>query len=188
MAAAKRAGAPFSGGQTTQNQNPNFNAALQPLQQQLQQVAGRLDAREQQEQQARQAEANARQAAVKAEMDAFIGDKAKAPHWDAVKDQALALIPAIYKQTPGASVTEIVKSAYDQACWANPTVRTQLQSGQSRQQQDQQRARRAVAAAGQTSHRSGPPVRQPAQAANGFGSNDLQAEIAANWDAYEANR
>lgn len=182
MAAAKRAGMtiPSSSGAPTP---PQHNAALQPLQQQIQQIAGRLDQREQREHQARQDEATARQRAVRAEMDAYTS---KQPHWKAVEAEALALIPAIHAQSPNASVTDIVSTAYERACWANPTVRSQLQKSQDRQAQEARRAQRATAASSATGHRSASPASAAPTKPRANGHDDLVGEISAAFEAYDS--
>lgn len=180
-ALAKRGGA---GGTPSQQQiHPDLNRVVQPLAEQVAQLTSRLTQREQAEQQQLQDAATARNNAIKAEIQKFAGDATQAPHWKEVETHVWALIPAIRAQQPGAGTTEILKAAYDQAAWANPTVRAKLLAEQNQRQTQAQRAQRSRGLEGLTGHRGTPPPVSPA--ANGTGMT-LRDEIAANWAAIDA--
>jgi hypothetical protein len=49
----------------------------------------------------------------------------KNPDFDAVKEDVIALIPALRQKMPDASHTELLQAAYDAAVWTNPTTRQQ---------------------------------------------------------------
>jgi hypothetical protein len=182
MAAAKRAGLPYQPQQQTQQQNPDFNRAVQPLAAQVQEINSKLQQREQAETQQRQDAETARRNAVRAEIDAF-AKSAAAPDWETVKNEVWALVPVVRAGKPDASVTEIVKDAYDRAIWAHPTLRTKLQTTEQRRTQNTQREQRSGDLESLTGHRGSPAA---TTRSNGTGKGDnLRDEIAANWAAYD---
>lgn len=186
MAIAKRAGMPTQPLQQQAQQplTPQIQQVVQPLAAQVQEIRSTLQQREQAEQQQRLAAAQARNEAAKREIDTFA--KANATHWETVKDSTLALLPATRMQNPTASNQELLKMAYEAACWANPKVRTELQRAQVRTTQQQTRQSRSRDLEAMTDHRGGPV---PARQMNGaHQDNSLNAEIRAAFDAFDNAR
>lgn len=68
------------------------------------------------------------------------------PHWEKVLPQMQALLPAVGKMNPGMHQQDLMKRAYDIACQQNESVRAEIASNQSAQQQQQDFERRRDAA------------------------------------------
>lgn len=162
--------------------NPDLARAVQPLAEQVAQLSSRLTQRDQAEAQQRQQQADARNNAIKAEIQQFTSAPERA-HFKDVETEFWAQIPAIKAVKPNASIKEILQDAYDRATWANPTVRAKLQAEQQQRQAEAQRAKRSRGLESLTGHRGSPSPASPA--ANGAAVS-LRDEIAANWAAIDA--
>lgn len=53
------------------------------------------------------------------------------PHYSAVENELLDLIPIVQKSEPGLGHSEILQKAYDRAIWLNPDVRSAMMAEQS---------------------------------------------------------
>lgn len=75
-------------------------------------------------------------------------------HFDTVQNEILAIIPMIQRDNPSMAPQDVLKEAYDRACYANPTVRQQIIDAQKtaeeakRIERDKEAARRARDAQG----------------------------------------
>jgi hypothetical protein len=178
MAAAKRAGITLQPNAPQQQQHPDINRAVQPIASQVQEIASKLQQREEAEQrQVREAQ-EARRAAVRREMDDFAS---KQPHWDKVKDETFALIPAMQARLPNAGVREIMQAAYERAIYANPEVRAEMLKQEQAKAREQRRHQNSRNLEGLTDHRGTPNQQRP----NGQATT-LRGEIEANWAAYDS--
>jgi hypothetical protein len=179
MAAAKRAGLNLQpNAPQQQTQHPDINRAVQPIVSQVQEIASKLQQREEAEQrQVREAQ-EARRAAVRREMDDFASKK---PHWDKVQHEVYALIPAVQTRKPNASVRDVMEDAYERAVYANPEVRAELLKQEQAKARDQRRHQNSRSLEGLTDHRGTPNQQRP----NGQAAS-LRGEIEANWAAYDS--
>lgn len=180
-ALAKRDGRPAPAGAQAQQQIPQqFQQVVAPLAEQVAQISSRLTQRERDEAVQREQAQAAQQAAVKREVDAFA---AANQHWKTVEAEAIALMPLVLRQTPNATIPEILRAAYDRAVYANPEVRAKVAAEAAAKAAEQQRNTRSRSLESLTGHR-GAPAASAHTAANGSGN--LRDEIAANWAAVDA--
>lgn len=81
-------------------------------------------------------------------------DTANFPHFDAVRAEMVGILMAPNANDAGKTIPQLIKEAYDAACWANPKIRAQLVQTATQKQQEEARraaeekARRADAASG----------------------------------------
>lgn len=155
-------------------------AALAPFQQRVQQLESRITERE-------SAEQKQRENAMLREVNTFAA-KPENVHFSAVEQEIYALIPAIRQRKPGASVSDVLRDAYDAAVMANPETRAKVLQAQQQQEQERQReqqrlrTRNSRAAEILTDHR-GSNGRMPDARPNGDLS--LRQELEQNWGAWE---
>lgn len=107
------------------------------------------------------------------------------PHWAAVENDLLRIIPLVRDANPGASHEEILEAAYEQAVWTNPQVRAQMLAEQKAAEEKakadavkakaQQAAKAAVSVKGSSNGASAPRV--PTTPSGGDIYDDVRAAI-----------
>lgn len=121
------------------------------------------------------------------ELDAFEAEKDQAgslahPHYAALRDngQLGPEIQIVRNQHPEWSVRQVIAQAYENAVWKNPETRTQLLTTQEQKAREEKEAKdRAAAASTARKFVTGNPPGPTSPP--GTQSNDLRAEIAANY-------
>lgn len=119
----------------TQQQGQPVDPTIQHLQAQLAQLTGHIQAQEQQR-------AAQQQQSLVQEVERFSADPAN-KYFDNVQQHLLMLLPGIRAANPTAPPAELLKTAYDQAVWANPETRAALQAEMAHQRQAEMAAKAA---------------------------------------------
>lgn len=110
-------GAVLSGQQGTL---PAPDPRVGQVEQRLNQIQQTIEQQRQQQEQAHLAEVNAL-------IETFKKDH---PHFNAVEDEMMGLIPVMRQRHPGLSQKELLEKAYDSATYANPEIRKRIQEDQ----------------------------------------------------------
>lgn len=108
---------------------------LSPLQQRVDQLEAFIRAQQHQQTQSQQE-------TLVREVERF-SSAPENKYFSNVESHMLALIPSVKAMNPTASPQDILKSAYDQAVWANPETRAALQQEMAQQRQAEMAAKAA---------------------------------------------
>lgn len=105
------------------------------------------------------------------------------PHFEALSDEIMALLPLVKQQKPNAAPVELLQDAYDRAVWANPMTRAATEAQRVADADAQRRARNSQevgkARLAASSIRPTPPAGGPAIEQRNSIREELEAAFAA---------
>lgn len=123
-------------------------------------------------------------ARIQADISAFAGNT-KNVHFPVVQDDMILHIQAIKAKSPDKAHSEVLQEAYDKACWANPSIRAEMQKAQNdelaakKKQEMEAKKKASVSITGSPSAITGNP-----EAPN----RSLRDELAANMAAARSSK